>query len=181
MWHRRIYYHLAVHAHRAGLPPVDLVSEDGTVKALVLLLVFAATLLAGSERIYVANTGGADISVIDPATNSVIGVIRVSKHPHAIFASLDKSRLYVPSEQEDVLDVVDLGTSKVIHRVPPGRQPNNLAITPDSREYPSELIDRPEHAEQSVRSYVKVTAKPPGGRDQLLKKVVAVRTANNGC
>jgi hypothetical protein len=76
---------------------------------------------------------------------------------------------------------VDLGTSKVIHRVPPGRQPNNLAITPDSREYPSELIDRPEHAEQSVRSYVKVTAKPPGGRDQLLKKVVAVRTANNGC
>ena len=109
--HRRIYYDLAVHAHRAGLPPVALVSEDGTVKALALLLAFAATLLAGAERIYVANTGGADISVIDPATNSVIGVIRVSKHPHAIVASLDKSRLYVPSEQEDVLDVVDLGTS----------------------------------------------------------------------
>ena len=35
------------------------------MKALVLLLAFAATLLAGSERIYVANTGGADISVID--------------------------------------------------------------------------------------------------------------------
>ena len=133
MWHRRIYYHLAVHAHRAGLPPVALVSEDGTVKALVLLLAFAATLLAGTERIYVANTGGADVSVIDPATNSVIGVIRISKHPHAIVASLDKSRLYVPSEQEDVLDVVDLGTSKVIHRVPLGRQPNNLAITPDGR------------------------------------------------
>jgi YVTN family beta-propeller protein len=63
----------------------------------------------------------------------VIGVIRVSKHPHAIVASLDKSRLYVLSEQEDVLDVVDLGTSKVIHRVPLGRDPNNLAITPDGR------------------------------------------------
>ena len=49
MWHRRIYYHLAAHAHRAGPPPVDLVSEDGTVKALVLLLAFAATLLAGSS------------------------------------------------------------------------------------------------------------------------------------
>jgi hypothetical protein len=47
----------------------------------------------------------------------------------------------------------------------------------DSWEYPSELIDRPEHPEQSVKSYVKVTAEPPGGRDQLLKKVVAVRTA----
>jgi YVTN family beta-propeller protein len=111
---------------------VDLVSKDGTVKASVLVLAFAATLLAGAERIYVTNTGD-DISVVDPATNSVIGVIRVSKHPHAIVASLDKSRLYVPSEEEDVLDVVELGTSKVIHRVPLGRQPNNLAITPDGR------------------------------------------------
>jgi hypothetical protein len=32
---------------------------------MVLLIAFVATLLAGSERIYVANTGGADISVID--------------------------------------------------------------------------------------------------------------------
>src|SRR5262249_57356287 len=50
-----------------------------------------------------------------------------------LVAPLDKSRLYVPSQQEDVLDVVDLGTSKVIHRVPLGRRPNNLAITPDGR------------------------------------------------
>ena len=28
MWNRRISYHLAVHAHRAGLPPVDFVSID---------------------------------------------------------------------------------------------------------------------------------------------------------
>ena len=35
------------------------------MKALVLLIAFAATLLAGSERIYVANSGGADITVID--------------------------------------------------------------------------------------------------------------------
>ena len=98
-----------------------------------LLLTFDATLLAGSERIYVNNSGGADISVIDPATNSVTGVIKVSKHPHAILASLDKSLLYVTSEEEDVLDVVDLATSRVIHRVPLGRRPNNLAITPDGR------------------------------------------------
>ena len=46
------------------------------------------------------------------------GVIKVSKHPHGIAASPDKSRLYVPSEEEGVLDVVDLATSKVIRRVP---------------------------------------------------------------
>jgi YVTN family beta-propeller protein len=103
------------------------------VRTSLLLLAFGATLLAGGERIYVDNSGGTDISVIDPATNSVTGVIRVSKHPHGIVASLDKSRLYVSSEEEDVLDVVDLVTSKVIRRVPLGRRPNNLALTPDGR------------------------------------------------
>jgi YVTN family beta-propeller protein len=100
---------------------------------VALLLAFGVTLLAGTERMYVVNTGGADISVIDPATTSVIGVIKVSKHPHAIAVSQDKSRLFVPSEEEDVLDVVDLATSKVIQRVPLGRRPNNLALTPDGR------------------------------------------------
>jgi YVTN family beta-propeller protein len=100
---------------------------------VLLLLAFGATLVAGGERIYVDNSGGADISVIDPATNAVTGVIRVSKHPHGIAVSPDKSRLYVSSEEEDVLDVVDLATSQVIRRVPLGRRPNNLAVTPDGR------------------------------------------------
>src|SRR5262249_17248908 len=64
---------------------------------------------------------------------SVTGVIQVSRHPHGLVASRDRSRLFVSSEEEDVLDVVDLRTSKVIHRVPLGRRPNNLALTPDGR------------------------------------------------
>jgi YVTN family beta-propeller protein len=93
----------------------------------------SATLLAGTERIYVANSGGNDINVIDPATNSVTGTIKVSDHPHGLVASPDKRRLYVSSEGEDVLDVLDLSTSKIIRRVPLGTRPNNLAITPDGR------------------------------------------------
>jgi YVTN family beta-propeller protein len=60
----------------------------------------------------------------------VTGVIKVSEHPHGIAAPPDKSGLHVWSEEEDVLDVVDLATSKVIRRVPLGRWPNNLAVTP---------------------------------------------------
>jgi YVTN family beta-propeller protein len=103
------------------------------VRTALLLGACCATLLAGAERIYVDNSGGADISVIDPATNAATGVIRVSRHPHGIAASPDGSRLYVSSEDEDVLDVVDLAASKVIRRVPLGRRPNNLAVTPDGR------------------------------------------------
>ena len=81
------------------------------------------------EFFYVPFTRSGSRITQDPVT----GVIKVSKHPHGIVASLDKSRLYVSSEEEDVLDVVDLATSKVIRRVPLGRRPNNLAITPDGR------------------------------------------------
>jgi len=68
------------------------------VRTSLLLPAFGATLLAGGERIYVDNSGGSDISVVDPATNRVTGVIPVSKHPHGIAASHDRSRLYVSSE-----------------------------------------------------------------------------------
>jgi YVTN family beta-propeller protein len=99
----------------------------------MLLLAMCATLLAATERIYVTNSAGDDISVIDPATNTVTSTIKVSEHPHGIVVSPDKTRLYASSEGEDVLDVIDLPTCKVIKRVPLGTRPNNLAITPDGR------------------------------------------------
>jgi YVTN family beta-propeller protein len=101
----------------------------------MLVLTMGATLLAATttERIYVANSAGEDISVIDPATNTVTRTIKVSEHPHGLAPSLDRTRLFVSSEGEDVLDVVDLATSQVIKRIPLGTRPNNLAITPDGR------------------------------------------------
>jgi YVTN family beta-propeller protein len=102
-------------------------------KTVAWLLTAALTLLAGSERLYVVNTGGSSVSVVDPATARAVGEIRVSKHPHAIAVSPDGKRFYVPSEEENVLDVVDRVTERVVKRVPLGKQPNNLAITPDGR------------------------------------------------
>jgi YVTN family beta-propeller protein len=101
------------------------------VKVLPLLL--SVPLIAGSLRVYVANTDGASISIIDVSTNQVVGEIPVSKNPHAVLLSPDKTRFYVPSESEDVLDVIDRPSLKSIARVPLGRRPNNLAITPDGR------------------------------------------------
>ena len=69
-------------------------------------------------RVYVANTDGASISIIDASTNRAIGEIPVSKNPHAVILSPDKTRFYVPSESEDVLDVIDRASLKAIARVP---------------------------------------------------------------
>src|SRR6266481_5805070 len=97
------------------------------------LLFFPMLGFAGTVRIYVANSDGDNITIIDPVSNKVTGEIKVSKNPHGIVPSPDKSRFYVSSESEDVLDVVDRKTAKVIRRVPLGRRPNNVAITPDGR------------------------------------------------
>ena len=96
-------------------------------------LLFASALMAGDFRIYVANSDGDDVTIIDPATNAVAGRIQVSANPHGIVPSLDKKRFYVSSESKDVLDVVDRASGKVIRSVPLGRRPNNVAITADGK------------------------------------------------
>src|SRR5256714_13727597 len=102
------------------------------MRALLLLLT-AVTLAAAPFRIYVANSDGDNISIIDPSSDTVVGEIKVSPNPHGIVPSLDKSRFYVSSESKDVLDVIDRRTGKIIRSVPLGRRPNNVAITPDGR------------------------------------------------
>ena len=96
-------------------------------------LLLLCTLLMSSVRIYVANSDGSDITVIDPATNSVTETIPVSLHPHGIVPSIDKKRFFISSEGDNVLDVLDRATGKVIRRVPIGSRPNNVAITPDGK------------------------------------------------
>jgi YVTN family beta-propeller protein len=99
------------------------------------LLVLATVLpvMAGNVRVYVTNSGGDTISVIDPATNTVTGDIKVSMNPHGIVPSIDKKRFFISSEGENLMDVVDRASSKVIRRIPLGTRPNNVAITPDGR------------------------------------------------
>jgi YVTN family beta-propeller protein len=93
----------------------------------------ALPLAAGPVRIYVANSAGDNITIIDPAIDRVAGEIQVSRNPHGIVPSPDGKRFYVSSETENVLDVVDRASAKIIRRVPLGQRPNNVAITPDGR------------------------------------------------
>ena len=99
----------------------------------ILTLIAIPSLAAPPVRIYVANSDGDNITIIDPATNKVSGEIKVSNHPHGIVSSPDQKRFYVSSEGDNLLDVVDRASFKVIRRIPLGTRPNNLAITPDGR------------------------------------------------
>src|SRR5712692_4863407 len=98
-----------------------------------LAYLVALPLAAGPLRIYVANSAGDNITIIDPAVDRVVGDIHVSRNPHGIVPSPDGKRFYVSSETENVLDVVDRASAHIIRRVPIGQRPNNVAITPDGR------------------------------------------------
>src|SRR5258707_1010469 len=86
---------------------------------------------AEAVRVYVTNSAGDTIDVIDPATNKVVQVIRGIELPHGIAFSPDGTRVYVSNEAESVLDVVDRTSGEILHKVPLSARPNNLAITKD--------------------------------------------------
>ncbi len=82
-------------------------------------------------RIYVTNSAGDSIDVVDPATNEVVQVIRGIELPHGIAFSPDGARIYISNESESVLDVVDRKSGLILRKVPLSARPNNLAITQD--------------------------------------------------
>jgi len=82
-------------------------------------------------RIYVTNSAGDSIDVVDPATNKVVQVIRGIELPHGIAFSPDGARIYISNESESVVDVVDRKSGQILRKVPLSARPNNLAITQD--------------------------------------------------
>ena len=90
-----------------------------SVGHLWLVLMFA-TLPAlspahgGSALIYVTNSAGDNIHVIDPATNKVVQEIKGVEAAHGIVAAPDGSRVYVSNEADTTLDVFDRASGEQI-------------------------------------------------------------------
>src|SRR5439155_17401449 len=86
---------------------------------------------AATAWIFVTNSAGDTIDVIDATTNNVVQVIRGIELPHGIAFSPDGTRVYVSNESESVLDVVDRKSGKIEKKISLSARPNNLAITKD--------------------------------------------------
>lgn len=89
------------------------------------------TYASTSPRIYVTNSAGNTIDVIDPATNQVVDVIPRIELPHGIAFSSDGSRIFVSNESESVLDVVERRSHAILKKILLSARPNNIAITKD--------------------------------------------------
>ncbi|WMT78705.1 cytochrome D1 domain-containing protein [Bradyrhizobium sp. Ash2021] len=88
---------------------------------------------ASMARIYVTNSAGDSIHVIDPATNKVVQQIKGIEGAHGIAFSPDGSRVYVSDEVDSTLDVFDRKSGKLIKKVELSAHPNNIAVAKDGR------------------------------------------------
>jgi len=102
------------HWVRTASPPGPVASPSGT--------------FAG---IYVTNSAGNTVDVIDSSTNQVVQVIRGIELPHGVVFSPDGKRVYISNESESIVDMVDRASAKILKKVVLSGHPNNLTITKD--------------------------------------------------
>ena len=88
-----------------------------------------------SRKLYVTNSAGDDVTVIDLATNKPTGSIKVGLHPHGIATPADQSFLLVTVEGTEPgrLVWIDPNTDKITRQMDVGPEPNQLAVTPDGK------------------------------------------------
>lgn len=91
-----------------------------------------------SQKLYVTNSAGNDITVIDVATNQPIGRIEVGPNPHGIAVPASQDVIYVTIEghgrgKPGELLWIDPFTDTITKRMPIGPEPNQLAVTPDGQ------------------------------------------------
>lgn len=117
-----------------------------------LLATAAALLVAGAAnaqayRLYVSNEYDADISVIDPATATETGTIRISGRPgdvrpRGMAVSPDGGTIYVSVSDflprtetpEDAITAIDVATDAVKRTYRAGGNPERVAISPDGKQ-----------------------------------------------
>lgn len=105
--------------------------------ALVLTAAVGAGGRQATQKLYVANSAGNDIHVVDTATNRVIKRVEVGPQPHGLAATARGDRLFITVEntggETGELLWFDTKTDTVTRRMSVGPRPNELACTPDGR------------------------------------------------
>jgi YVTN family beta-propeller protein len=84
-------------------------------------------------RIYVTNSAGDSVHVVDPGTNKVVQVFKGPEAMHGIGFAPDGSRVYVSNEHDRTLDVFNRKDGMLIKQVKLSDRPNNIAVAKDGR------------------------------------------------
>lgn len=106
------------------------------VTLLLGVLAVSSRILASNSvnpRLYVTNSLGDDISVIDLQTLKVIADIKVGKKVHGVCGPSDGRHVFTTIESENALKVIDTGSQQIVATIHLTGTPNQCASTPDGR------------------------------------------------
>lgn len=119
-------------------------------------------------RVYVPNSDAHTVSVIDPATLTVIDRFSVGHVPHHVTPSWDLSRLYVNNTEGNSLTVIDPATSRPVDTLPIA-DPYNLYFTPDGSKaiVVAERLRRLDYRDPHTWELIKSVPIPWPGVDHL--------------
>jgi len=98
--------------------------------SLLVALVLATAPLAGAAApfAYVPNEGSGTLSVIDTATDQVVGEVAVGQKPRGTVVSADGRTAYVSDQPNNALVIVDLAARKRSGTIAVGALPAGLAL-----------------------------------------------------
>jgi YVTN family beta-propeller protein len=82
-------------------------------------------------RLYVANSGSNDVSVVDTATDTVIASGRTGRRPLLPCVASDGS-LFLPSGPDETVTALD-AQGQPLATLPVGSSPHDIAVSPDAR------------------------------------------------
>ena len=100
---------------------------------LAALAIGASMPAANSTKpvLYVTNSLGDDITVIDLHTLKATADIKVGDKVHGVCAPADGKHLFTTIESEKTLKVLDTATNEIVATIPLTGRPNQCASTPD--------------------------------------------------
>jgi DNA-binding beta-propeller fold protein YncE len=105
--------------------------------ALLAALAFAATLpvarSAAADNIIVLNSAGATLTLVDDATQQVVGTVPTGKEPHHLFPTPDNTSLIVANSVSNSLLFVDPKTGKPQRTAEHIEDPYQLGFSPDRK------------------------------------------------
>lgn len=82
-------------------------------------------------RIIQTNFAGDTVSIIDEATNKVVGTVPGIVLGHGVAVSPDSKWMYVSDERDSTLDVIEIKTLSLFKKIPLSGHPNNIGIAKD--------------------------------------------------
>jgi YVTN family beta-propeller protein len=99
-------------------------------------------LAAQNARLYVDNSGGDNVTIIDLKSLKAVGDIRLGRNIHGMAVQADGRRLFSTVESDNTLRVVDTASGKTLATIKLTGRPNQCAVTPDGRYVAVPIRDR---------------------------------------